>query len=329
MNIRRILVQSISGMLTFTTLNLFANVLFVNVNSTNPTPPYSTWINAATAIQDAVDLASTGDEIVVTNGVYSTGGRAVLGVTTNRVAVTKPLTVRSVNGASVTTIQGHQAAGSPNGDGAVRCVYLVSGASLVGFTLVDGATMGMENGGGVCSGVVGGAAPICSTAANCASILTCRIVGNSAQGFGGGVSGGYLVNCVLEGNTAQWGGGAAFALLNSCSVSNNSAVATGSCGGGAAACILNKCLITRNTAANGGGFCGGELNGCILVGNVAALQGGGVARSGAFGDSLLNNCTVIGNSAGEAGGGSSQATMNNCIVYFGILGDRGQPPLPP
>src|SRR5262245_10130665 len=68
-----------------------AAVRYVAVNSTNSTPPYLTWATAATKIQDAVDAAWAGDEIVVTNGIYASGQRSIDGVTTNRVAVEKPL----------------------------------------------------------------------------------------------------------------------------------------------------------------------------------------------------------------------------------------------
>src|SRR2546430_9630064 len=71
-----------------------AGVHYVDVNSTNATPPYTNWTTAATNIQDAVDAAVAGDEVVVTNGKYS------------RVTVDKLLTVRSVNGSEFTTIDG-------------------------------------------------------------------------------------------------------------------------------------------------------------------------------------------------------------------------------
>jgi hypothetical protein len=246
---------------------------YVNLNNRAPTPPYTSWVSAATNIQQAIDVALDGDEIVVTNGVYETGGRIADDTTTNRVAVTKPLIVRSVNGPAVTVIRGND----------VRCAYLTSGATLLGFTLTNGT------GGGVA----------CASAS--AVVSNCVISGNSSYA-GGGVARGTLYNCTLTGNSASVGGGAYFATLNNCVLQGNSAsddVGVGA-GGGAYGCTLNNCILTGNV---GVGSC--DDNGGCYYG------GGGASWC------VLNHCTLTGNYA-LIGGGAADSTFNNCIVYYNV-----------
>jgi hypothetical protein len=121
-----------------------ASVLCMDLKGTNPTSPYFDWSTAATDIQSAIAAASIGDQNLVTTRVYQTVGRAVRDSLLNRVAVSKALTVQSVNGPAVTVIQGYQVPGATNGDGATRCVYLTTSATLVGFTLTNGATRGIS-----------------------------------------------------------------------------------------------------------------------------------------------------------------------------------------
>lgn len=91
-------------------LTAFSTVRYVDVNSTNATPPYTNWVAAATNIQQAVNVASAGDEILVTNGIYATGaGISGTNDWSARVSVNKPLKVTSVNGSQVTLIDGSAA----------------------------------------------------------------------------------------------------------------------------------------------------------------------------------------------------------------------------
>ena len=242
--------------------------------------PYDTWARAATNIQTAVDFVSTGAVVWVSNGVYNTGGQVVAGSPSNRVVINKAITVRRVNGPAVTVIAGRADPVTTNGDAAVRCVYLISDATLIGFTLTNGHTRATGDSYFARSG--GGVLCTAGTLSNC--ILT----GNGAHDDGGGAVGGRLDRCTLSGNRALFGGGASFSTLS-------------------------NCLLALNRASSGGGASGGRLVNCVIQGNVAASpfgQGGGCASAS------LSGCTVAGNISSNTGGGVSFCTLENTIVYF-------------
>jgi len=330
-------------------VNATAAVLYVDANGSNPVSPYADWDTAATNIQDAIAVATAGDSVLVTNGVYAVGGVVIYGQVTNRVALTNAITVLSVNGPQVTTIAGGTR---------IRCAYVGSNSVLSGFTLTNGhasstgeVTREMSGGGAWCE--PGGV------------ITNCIISGNSApngsSGGGGGIYGGTLYNCTLAGNSGYFGGGARASILWNCTLTANSADGDGG-GGGASDSALYHCMISNNNArcyAFGGGthssvlfgcvvtgnrtmpyggcagtgFGGGTHAGtnynCILIGNISAAGGGdyeGVNynclfvgnrafRGAGSAESVLYNCTVVANIATNQGGGVYRSTLNYCIVY--------------
>lgn len=290
-----------------------ATVLYVDLNSTSPTLPYTNWATAATTIQDAVDAANPGDQILVTNGVYQTGGRTVNGYAlTNRVVINKAVTVQSVNGPAVTIIQGYQVPGSILADNAVRCVYQTNNSVLIGFTLTNGSTQygtgtsQNQNGGGVWCESANAILTNCVLINNAASfgggvhsgmLNSCTLFSNSCSFSGGGAVSSVLNICILSGNSADAGGGAAFSVLNDCALTNNLAEAAG----GVYFCTITNCYLIRNS----GGYCsfGSTLINCLLTGNNV--------YDGVSGGDTLINCTIV-----ENANGIYDSSVNNSIVYY-------------
>src|SRR3954471_14377730 len=112
----------VAACLAFGTTPAVGVTLYVWQDNPNPAPPYTNWASAATNIQDGVDAAAVGDRVLVTNGVYASGGTALNGP--NRVFLNKAILVQSVNGPTETWIVGGAGGGSPLYDGAVRCAYV-------------------------------------------------------------------------------------------------------------------------------------------------------------------------------------------------------------
>ena len=328
-----------STTLTVRIISLAEATWYVAVNGDDAADGRS-WATAKATIQGGIDVAVPGGLVLASNGVYATGGAFVAGLM-NRAAVTKALTVQSMNGPAVTLIQGRD----PMGMEFVRCAYVADGAALIGFTLTNGFTQTLFDKSGSGGGVY------CDSTAGV--ISNCVLTGNSAN-YGGGAFGGALYHCTLTGNSASYGGGMAAAELYHCELTDNSAVTYGGgafngalfdcaleknsadSGGGAFNAMFNNCVLTRNTANFGGGTYLSMLNNCVLTGNTATYTGGGILYGqinngalignssdvgGGAGYLTLNNCTLVGNSA-RYGGGASGCALNNCIIYYNLAGQE-------
>jgi len=305
---------------------------YVDLGSTAPAAPYTSWATAATNIQDAVAVAAAGATVLVANGIYEAGSTNIGGVG-NRVAVNKALALRSLNGPDATII-----AGEAN----VRCLWLADGASAEGFTLTNGHS---RSSGGFGDAQSGGGA----WCAGSAVVSNCIVKGCYAFYAGAGVYGGVLYDCTISDcDYPLSGGGAYTSTLHRCTLEGNWA---SSSGGGATHCVLYDCNIFSGGAQGGGGAWRSTLYRCTVAGNWAQLGGGGIADSDAFECALgynvasygggaesgllencflsgneaddgggtyscdLANCTVVDNAAEESGGGVYRGTATNSIIY--------------
>ena len=225
--------------------------------------PFGTWENAATNIQDAVDASISGDVVLVTNGTYKISSQIV--VNTN-------ITLKSVNGAEVTTV---------NAQSKCRCFRLIGPCIVQGFTITGGRVDESYGAGLYCS--------------NISTVQYCRISGNYASAVmgvvGGGVYGGIIINSLITHNSlaassyrnnpgAALGAGACNSTLYGCTIYTNDAWAEsegteeGETCGGIYDCIAYNCIIVGNIGWNIGGDSWYSLYNCFYSGNPLFVNAG-------------------------------------------------------
>ncbi len=249
----KIITISILIAVFFFTQNINAATNYVSKTGGHVSP-FSSWANAATNIQDAVDAASAGDTVLVNDGTYYPN---------SQISVTIDITVKSVNGAEKTIVDGSDSH---------RCFYLVSFGTIDGFTIRNG--FANYAGGIFCSG---------------GTVQNCIISENSASSNSGGVKcmgGGTVQNCTISGNSADYGGGVTCdgGAIQNCTISGNYGVGVDFFEAGG---ILQNSILWNNTGSEIIGTPSVNIYNCIE--NWTNLDNGIITNNPQFIDITFGN----------------------------------------
>ncbi|KPJ62846.1 hypothetical protein AMK68_04425, partial [candidate division KD3-62 bacterium DG_56] len=272
-------------------------------------------------IQDGIDVAITGDTVVVLPGTYPENLNFLgKGITVTSGEPLDPAVVDAtmINGGGSGTVVTFAAAEGPD-------------SVLQGFTITNGSGS-LNHGAGIyCSGS--------------SPTITNNIITDNAAGYndGGGIactnhSSPLIAANAIVSNTADHGGGiycgnSSAPIITGNLIAGNSIPA--SSGGGIYCSSSSPTIagntITDNTAGLGGGgiYCSSysspALINNVIAHNSATYFGGGV-RCYNNSSPTITNCTVADNTGGGiATRTNSPLTITNCIVWDDIAADETSP----
>ena len=288
------------------------------------TTPYDNWSSAANSIQTAIDAASAGETIWITNNTSY--------VLSAQIDVNKAVTISNFGNGSKPVI---------DGNGTVRCFYIHNSGAIVSGLVISNGLNSTSSAGGVyiSIGTLQNSTIIDCTAKSSAGVIingnatvtNCIITLNeSTGGLFGGVgllnAGAKLIDCIIDNNecSAERGGGAGIinggALIDGCIFKNNTSSAAG---GGLAVfsdgSIVRNCEFYNNQGTQGGGLnmtANGTVSNCTFTGNTGTSEGGAMRLD----KGLVANCTMTNNTSGTGGGGGAMsrggnsAIIRNCLI---------------
>jgi len=276
-------------------------------------PPYTNWADAATNIQDAVNVATNaGETVLVSNGTYYCSGISTCihyetGIgpapftNTAMVVVTNPITIKGVNGYANTIVDGNYPAYSTK-------VFIVdsAGAVLSGLTITNGFVVTNVINASLTT-VGAGVKLLNGTLTNC--LITGNVTSNDAVYLDGSaiaMVSGIVTHCSVIGNKML--GTRAHTILYIHSISNRTSYD-----------IISNCTFAYNTYGSvgestiGTRYGSNVIYGCTFYSNSASY----VIRLTTGSDypgSIVDRCVFSNNSVDSGVLIAAAGTLRNCLI---------------
>ncbi len=321
------------------TVNVGRKVWYVNVNAIGLNDG-SSWYNAFTHPQNAINTASSGDQVWVAKGTYTSN-------TPPNYVITMKTGIEiygGFNGTENSLTERNYTTNETilNGESSVYHVVIGTDFSRIdGFTITGGnsSSTSLDNDGGGMYNI------------NCSPVIVnCIFRNNNASNymtssFGGGIyndggSSSTIENCSFIENSS-WGGGAisnfnSSPIIRNCRFTNNSIAKSTGMGGAIynynstseiSNCVFDGNFYNESASGSGGGIYNDSsspnIKNCLFINNHVGRYGGGMYNNG--GSPVIINCTFTNNSVFNStmsrGGGlynNSTPTIIDCIIWGNV-----------